>query len=179
MNKANQSVQKVYWFCKNRDPLKMHSGETCETLLPPHTKIPFRGIFFVWRRGILILTGSVQVVGTFFAHSKVPGNLFKSSRKVPRALLPGYTKIPFRGFLLCDYTTKLALISNLEANSQRAERVVIRYLHVRIGVRGGATSPYRSGTPCQYFSSVKILVKVLRSAPSTAHRFNPYGLIIL
>ena len=32
-----------------------------------------------------------------------------------------------------------------------------------------ATSPYRSGTPCQYFSSVKILVKVLRSAPSTAH----------
>ena len=75
----------------------MHSGETCETLLPPHTKIPFRGIFFVWRRGILILTGSVQVVGTFFAHSKVPGNLFKSSRKVPRTLLPGQTKIPFRG----------------------------------------------------------------------------------
>ena len=64
---------------------------------------------------------------------------FKSSRKVPRTLLPGYTKIPFRGFLLCDYTTKLALISNLEANSQRAERVVIRYLRVRIGVRGGAT----------------------------------------
>jgi len=104
---------------------------------------------------------------------------FKSSRKVPRTLLPGYTKIPFRGFLLCDYTTKLALISNLEANSQRAERVVIRYLHVRIGVRGGATSPYRSGTPCQYFSSVKILVLVVSSASSTAHRFNPYGLIIL
>ena len=40
-------------------------------------------------------------------------------------------------------------------------------------------SPYRSGTPCQYFSSVKILVLVVSSASSTAHRFNPYGLIIL
>jgi len=45
---------------------------------------------------------------------------------------------------LCDYTTKLALISSLEVNSQRAERVVIRYFRVRIRVRGDATG---AGSP--------------------------------
>jgi hypothetical protein len=47
-------------------------------------------------------------------------------------------------FLMCDYTTKLALISSLEVNSQRAERVVIRYFRVRIRVRGDATG---AGSP--------------------------------
>ena len=38
-----------------------------------------------------------------------------------------------------NYYTKLEPILNEVTNLQRAERVVIRYFHVRIGVRGGAT----------------------------------------
>jgi hypothetical protein len=52
-------------------------------------------------------------------------------------------------FVLCLYTTQLERIFNLEANSHRAERVVVLYLYMRIRVRGGATQRARAHRPQQ------------------------------